>query len=156
MAYDYFVDKNKDGSKTYTTVYTAPGVQIKKKVTVMDIDDDDDYDNVCDRITVKKVDKKCDKKCCKSDKSDIYDIISEISDLDESTTEALIRIARECAETRKANKSKSRASEIRAIFDKYEEDDIKGLADEINDILIKPENFEKILALLMEMYKNKE
>lgn len=138
---------NDDGSKTYTTVFSYPGVKVVKKVTTFDVDTKEDcarkssdIEDILDRIVIKEVkkNKSCKANCdtCKNSKdSEDTDFLSELCDELKSDSDI---------ETKDDTKS---------ILDDYDALDLKGLYENLNELFSKPENFKRLIDLCMEIYK---
>lgn len=141
---------NDDGSKTYTTIFSYPGVKVVKKVTTFDVDTKDesarkssDIEDILDRITIKEVkkNKSCKANCdtCKGRKdSDDVDFLSKLCD--DLKSDSML----EDSEIEKDNIS---------VLDEYDALDLKGLYENLNELFSKPENFKRLIDLCMEIYK---
>lgn len=140
MAYRHFVKENEDGSKTTTTIYEAPGISIKKKVTVIDCDNDDDFEDIADKLIIKKVSKdKCDK-CvkCKVSEDFIAKLIDEL-DMDTPTNDI-----EELVDD--LNGVPARLSE------KYPIEDLSGLKDALPKLLADEKIMNMLVDVLMNIY----
>ena len=138
------VKENEDGSKTYETVYTAPGVFIRRKETVWEDDEEDEVeDDIFDRIIIKKKDK--------SNRKEVEADLERIKDWCEKKRKCE-NCKKKCNLSEDMDKYtiESEKSEFSGIFDEYSTEQLSELRDNLPKLIYNKDVLGKIIALLIE------
>lgn len=133
--YRTFTTDNEDGSKTKTTYISGPGMRIKiKETTYEGPETKENFDDVFDRIQIKKVDKKKPK------------VESKNYELDELREELYKKVEDDRA-----------IDNLKEISNKYDIDELQEITNTLPSLLSNPEFMSKILDAIVEEYrKNKK
>lgn len=133
--YRTFTTDNEDGSKTKTTYISGPGMRIKiKETTFEEPETKENFDDVFDRIQIKKVDKK---------KPKVESKNYELNELRE--------------ELYKKAEEDGAIDNLKEISSKYDKDELQEITKALPSLISNPDFVSKILDAIVEGYrKNKK